>query len=895
MIIVCLNLSSIGFSQEMQNFNDFSASQIVISKDLSLLSQTEQAALQMLVEEVGKRTAIELTTTVKWPDSSTPVIAVGIASSFKNRGPFNQLIAGSSTKTDEGFSIKIIKENRKAPTLFIIGNDVRGMLFGVGYFLRKISMQPGKILVPNDINIDTHPLVALRGHQLGYRPKTNAYDGFTEAMWEQYIRDLIIFGTNSIELVPPITDDRPTSPMFALPQMEMMIKMDKILEKYNLDVWIWYPEMFGDYTKPENVEKAMEDNRKIFSQLPKIDAIFVPGGDPGNLPPKVLFNYLEKEARLLHQFHPKAEIWVSPQGFNGERMNDFIQLLKEGPQWLTGVVHGPGIFMDVNELRKLVPAKYPIREYPDITHSLMSQYAVANWDFAFAATENRETINPRPIAESYIFHADSMTSKKGFITYSEGVNDDINKIIWSGLGWNPKANLMDILQDYSRYYIGSDYANDFAQGIFNLEQSWNGPLLGNSLVYSNLSMFQSMEKKALPNVKLNWRFQQALYRAYYDAYNRSRLLYETQLEDEAMSLLRNASEVGSLTAMKQAKDILDKAILKNVAADWRQRIFELAGALFQSIHMQLSVKKYYAASVDRGANLDLIGYSLNDRFWLEEQFTRIAQIDNEQSRLNEIEKITNWKNPGPGGFYDDLGDLGNQPHLVSEASYKDDPSSYHSPLVGFTLSARDWGAIPLQGMNLRVSWGQYMHTLYGHPLKMHYSNLDKAAQYEVKVTYISTTPIRLMADDIMVHNYTTRAAEIGPVSFDIPAEATKDGDLTLKWDGTDKSHNRGCRIAEVWLIKKQTLSVLPASLTLGPASGLTGSISVTSNTMWSVTRDAPWLSVSLSSGSGDGSVTVTSIANTTASSRSGTVTFSTEGVKPVIIKVTQATLNPKDN
>jgi hypothetical protein len=801
---MCLSPGNIGLSQKVNNYSDFSTSKIVISQDMSQLSQAEQAALQMLVEEVEKRTTIELTTTVKWPDSSTPVIAVGIASSFKNKGPFNKIIVESSDKAAEGFNIKVINKGRKAPTLFIIGNDTRGMLFGIGYFLRKISMQPGKIVVPNDVNVDTHPLVALRGHQLGYRPKTNAYDGLTEAMWEQYIRDLAVFGTNSIELLPPITDDRSTSPMFQLPQMEMMIRMDKILEKYNLNVWIWYPEMFGDYTKPEVVEKSLEDNRKIFSQLPKIDAIFVPGGDPGNQPPKVLFNYLEKEASLLHQFHPKAEMWVSPQGFNSAKMDEFVQLLKEEPGWLTGVVHGPGIFLDVNELRKIVPAKYPIREYPDITHSVMSQYPVDNWDFAFGVTENRETINPRPIAESYIFHADSMTSKCGFITYSEGLNDDVNKIVWSGLGWNPKANLMELLQDYSRYFIGPDFANDFAQGIFNLEQNWNGPLLSNNLVYTHLSMFQSMEKRALPDVRLNWRFQQALYRAYYDAYDRSRLLYETQLEDEAMNILRKASETGSLLAMKQAKDVLDKAKSELISDDWRQRVFELAEALFQSTHMQLSVKKYYASSVDRGANLDLIGYSLNDRIWLEEQFARIARTDNEQARLSEIEKITNWKNPGPGGFYDDLGDLANQPHIVMEADYKDDPSAYHSPLVGFIFSARDWGAIPLQGMNLRVSWSQYMHTLYGYPLKMHYSNLDKTAQYEVKVTYLSTTPIRLMADeDIMVHDYTARAAEIGPVSFDIPLEATKDGELTLKWDGSNKSHNGGCRIAEVWLIKKQ--------------------------------------------------------------------------------------------
>ena len=38
----------------------------------------------------------------------------------------------------------------------------------------------------------TYPL---RGHQLGYRPKTNSYDAWTPAMWEQYVRDLVVFGT----------------------------------------------------------------------------------------------------------------------------------------------------------------------------------------------------------------------------------------------------------------------------------------------------------------------------------------------------------------------------------------------------------------------------------------------------------------------------------------------------------------------------------------------------------------------------------------------------------------------------------------------------------------------------------------------------------------------------
>jgi hypothetical protein len=62
----------------------------------------------------------------------------------------------------------------------------------------------------------------------------------------------------------------------------------------------------------------------------------------------------------------------------------------------------------------------------------------------------------------------------------------------------------------------------------------------------------------------------------------------------------------------------------------------------------------------------------------------------------------------------------------------------------------------------------------------------------------------LVADEMMVHDYLRRAFEIVPVSFDVPIEVTKDGDLTLQWDikSGQGGTGRGCQIAEVWLIKK---------------------------------------------------------------------------------------------
>ena len=96
------------------------------------------------------------------------------------------------------------------------------------------------------------PHYALRGHQLGYRDKTNAYDGWDLPQWDQYIRELAIFGTNAIELIPPRSDDRLDSVHFPLPPLEMMEGMSRIADDYGLDVWIWYPALDDDYARPGN-------------------------------------------------------------------------------------------------------------------------------------------------------------------------------------------------------------------------------------------------------------------------------------------------------------------------------------------------------------------------------------------------------------------------------------------------------------------------------------------------------------------------------------------------------------------------------------------------------------------------------------------------------------------
>ena len=73
-----------------------------------------------------------------------------------------------------------------------------------------------------------------------------------------------------------------------------------------------------------------------------------------------------------------------------------------------------------------------------------------------------------------------------------------------------------------------------------------------------------------------------LYRAYYDAFVRSRLIYETGLEEQALSRLRAARERGSRLAMDQAEADSRPGGQRAVAGDLRARVFALAEAFFKA-------------------------------------------------------------------------------------------------------------------------------------------------------------------------------------------------------------------------------------------------------------------------------------------------------------------------
>src|SRR5262249_13797196 len=144
---------------------DLSRAVVVAPADFS---GPENKAVQMLIEEVEKRTQLRWPRANQAPSEGVPFISI-------SRTPIKD--GSKAPLVREGYQIKTAGN-----TVSISGNDARGVLFGVGHLLRMLRMTTRKITLPDGFNIATAPKYPMRGHQLGYRPKTNSYDAWTLPM-----------------------------------------------------------------------------------------------------------------------------------------------------------------------------------------------------------------------------------------------------------------------------------------------------------------------------------------------------------------------------------------------------------------------------------------------------------------------------------------------------------------------------------------------------------------------------------------------------------------------------------------------------------------------------------------------------------------------------------------
>ena len=484
---------------------------------------------------------------------------------------------------------------------------------------------------------------------------------------------------------------------------------------------------------------------------------------------------------------------MSLQGFDEQQQQYFYDYLTEHrPEWFGGVVGGPSS-PPLIELREKVPAKYPLRDYPDITHTVRSQHPTPWIDPAFAYTSGREGTNPEPVTYSRIFRKFGHLTD-GFITYSDGMHDDVNKHVWSALGWDPSIDTRDAIIEYARFYFGADIAEEAADAIYGLERNWLGSLETNGGVEGTLLAWQKMDA-AHPDLKFNWRWQLCILKAHYDAYIRVRLIHEQKLEDQANAVLAQAGTIGVQSAIELALAIFAEADARALRPELRETVHEVCERMFRLIGYQTHTELYGASNSQRGAVLNFIDHPLNNRWWYEDQFMEILTLTDVNEQLDRLKTIYRWENPGPGSYYDDIGNIAKSEHVIFTNGHVQDPDAHYYPMPDFMW----WDG----GLTrVRQSWISKMDW----PTGMRYDGIDTEADYTIRTTGISECLPRVNGTLVKV-DPAHDGKLVGDVKhFPVPKELYQNGTIVVTFD---VPHEPGIgwrqmsRLTEIWLIKEQ--------------------------------------------------------------------------------------------
>jgi len=487
----------------------------------------------------------------------------------------------------------------------VTANRLRALLFGAGLFIRKCEFVDGKIQLVKNISGTYTPSMRERGHQLSYTDMNNTYDAWTTEQFRQYFIDLMLFGNNTFESDSGGKGEE--NAMMCYTRRECMRLNAITCDELDIELSVWHP-----LSKDKTDEETLEELRETYGALCKLNVLFPPGGDPGDLQAEAFVERCKVMKRELQKFFPDAKMYPSAQAPHcypdwGER---FVKKMAELPEEIDGVIYGPNHAMPLDEMRRKIDERYPFRFYPDITHNVRCEVPVHfqedDWHFALASTLSRESVNPRP-CEYQLLHRLTRQYVDGSVSYSEGVNDDLNKFVWSAMDFDPECDIREAVADYARAFFAGADTEKLTDAIFALEENWKGDPAENSSIDYSFKLFTELERD-YPELSENWRFQLHLFRAYCDKIVRDRRIFELKLIENAKVCAYNGDAAKALEILKT--DFSDDYKEKH------DRLFPFAVKLNKLIGIQLDVEHFGGMGWERGCTLMTIDNPVTDRLWL---------------------------------------------------------------------------------------------------------------------------------------------------------------------------------------------------------------------------------------------------------------------------------------
>lgn len=750
------------------------------------------------------------------------------------------------------------------PTVIIAGSG-RGCLYGVGAFLRTVDLdRPEYVGIPY-LRMSSAPAFPVRGSDLKFWHEQRVLDwemgSWPLEQWEQQISDLAFWGVNLIrrQLLFSAFDKW-------LDEQEWMVEngpgkmgwelekqINRLIHEFGLQVGVRYPPNTiaaaatrDDWHRgstwprlacpslPGAHDRILYERLLMFRELEHIDHLFIPPYEVGACAcedcqpwPRTYLRLVNETADFLHRHHPEAQVWISNQGLNPAESRWLLKTLaRERPDWLRVMEYVPSahnlpsdgnhpaeegesrqrrylalgtLTRNLQSTVRRVPADYSLVLGPDVTHTFQPQYGLEQMDPALLWLHTFESPFARPRGYNKVFRAIA-SAGAGITLHSEGLYDDVNKALWAGWSWSPDLSPWDVTLDYARWWFGRSAAQLVAEAIMLSEANWESPLANNDQVEQVVLQFDQAEMRIPPHLREgNWRWTMWRLRGLLDLLAHHKLNRAEEVEQEVYALLSEAliRPQELVDTVQTACDLLGLH-RREARLRWlKEEIRELNNRLHDQIGLYLPAV----------ANLDA---ELTNLTWERTQLKNALDLYDGRAAsglpgLREaISTVLNYENPGPGGFYDNCGHPGRDPHFVS---------GHRIP-----------GIFGLDPAN-RPSANTFAVDLERSDMVFAYQDLNPGADYQVRLTLVCpevdpsffelgptlragnarpqvTAVQRLYATGFLVHDNLQLPHRVAhQYTFEVPRQAYSDGRLELRFVRGESGEIAA--VSEIWLIRGQ--------------------------------------------------------------------------------------------
>jgi len=193
--------------------------------------------------------------------------------------------------------------------------------------------------------------------------------------------------------------------------------------------------------------------------------------------------------------------------------------------------------------------------------------------------------------------------------------------------------------------------------------------------------------------------------------------------------------------------------------------------------------------------IDYINYPLNNRWWIEDQLALVHQLPNKDEQLKKLQRIIDWENPGPGGYYEAVGHVGKSLHMIKLQNAGDSMRHYYD------LPMPTQRNIGPERNKLRISFHVYHDDLPA----LKYNALDPIGKYTVKLFSQRESPLQIdgqLAKKIRTGEQFDQVIE---QEFEVPARALEDGKIELTWAPLDEKQlnwRQRHYVTDVWILRQ---------------------------------------------------------------------------------------------